>query len=505
MKNIILGILSVLLFTSCTKNFREINTDRNNPTAVTSDLLLSGIISSSLNNQVGEAWSIGNLVVQYNAKIQFVNEDRYGWAELNSIWNNVYSNNRNLQNIFTQVGSNTASPYYGVSLILKSWMFSLVADAYGDAPYSQAGKGKTDASYQPVYDKQEDIYTGILADLKKANEVLATASGPFSGDLIYGGGPSAIIKWRRLANSLRLRYLLRLSKQKSVSSEMQAILNDPINNPIFTGNLDNAELKYLAAAPNQWPLYGTRVGSFDEIRLSKTFSDRLTALNDSRIRVFGRPTQNSVTAGTPVIQGIPNGLSDVAALAFNGGPQNVSRVGYTFACLVCNDPGQAAPIPDAPRGLLMTYAELQFILAEARQRNFITTGTAATYYNQGIAANFSYWQSVVPAAYNLQIAMPTGYMTQPAVELTGTNTEILSKIALQKWIALYFNGLEAWFDWKRTGLPEIVPGPGNLNNNSLPVRFIYPISEQALNAANRAAAVQRQGADNINTRTWIAK
>jgi len=505
MKNIIVGILSVLLFTSCTKNFRETNTDTNNPTSVTSDLLLSGIISSTLSNQVGEAWSIGNLVVQYNAKIQFVNEDRYGWAELNSIWNNVYGNYRNLQNIFTQVGSNTANPYYGVSLILKSWMFSLVADAYGDAPYSQAGKGKTDAAYQPVYDKQEDIYTGILADLKKANEVLATASGPFSGDLIYGGGPSALIKWRRLANSLRLRYLMRLSKQKSVSAELQAILNDPINNPIFTGNSDNAELKYLAAAPNQWPLYGSRVGSFDEIRLSKTFSDRLTALNDTRIRIFGRPTQNSVTAGTPVIQGIPNGLSDVAALAFNGGPQNVSRVGYTFACLVCNDPGQAAPVPDAPRGILMTYAELQFILAEARQRNFITTGSAATYYNQGIAANFSYWQSVVPTAYNLQIAMPTGYMTQPSVELTGTNNEILEKIALQKWIALYFNGLEAWFDWKRTGLPVIIPGPGNLNNNLVPVRFIYPISEQALNAVNRAAAVQRQGADNINTRTWVAK
>lgn len=505
MKNIIVGILSVLLFTSCTKNFRETNTDTNNPTSVTSDLLLSGIISSTLSNQVGEAWSIGNLVVQYNAKIQFVNEDRYGWAELNSIWNNVYGNYRNLQNIFTQVGSNTANPYYGVSLILKSWMFSLVADAYGDAPYSQAGKGKTDAAYQPAYDKQEDIYTGILADLKKANEVLATASGPFSGDLIYGGGPSALIKWRRLANSLRLRYLMRLSKQKSVSAELQAILNDPINNPIFTGNSDNAELKYLAAAPNQWPLYGSRVGSFDEIRLSKTFSDRLTALNDTRIRVFGRPTQNSVTAGTPVIQGIPNGLSDVAALAFNGGPQNVSRVGYTFACLVCNDPGQAAPVPDAPRGILMTYAELQFILAEARQRNFITTGSAATYYNQGIAANFSYWQSVVPTAYNLQIAMPTGYMTQPSVELTGTNNEILEKIALQKWIALYFNGLEAWFDWKRTGLPVIIPGPGNLNNNLVPVRFIYPISEQALNSVNRAAAVQRQGADNINTRTWVAK
>jgi hypothetical protein len=263
---------------------------------------------------------------------------------------------------------------------------------------------------------------------------------------------------------------------------MQAIINDPTNNPILTANSDNAELRYLSAAPNQWPLYDSRVGSFDEIRLSKTLSDRLTLMNDPRIRVFGRPTQSSVSAGSPVILGIPNGLSDVGALAYNGGPQNVSRVGYTFACLVCNDPGQAAPLPDAPRALLMTYAELQFILAEARQRNFISTGSAATYYNQGIAANFAYWQSVVPAAYNLQISMPAGFMSQPSID-----------------------GLESWHEWKRTGLPAIVPGPANLNNNLVPVRYIYPLSEQALNAVNRNAAVQRQGIDEINTRTWLFK
>lgn len=495
-------VMASVVMVGCTKDFEAVNTNTNNPTDVTPDLLLSGVIKSTMDQQVSEAWGIGNIVTQHHAKIQFVNEDRYGWTENNGIWNNVYNNYRNLQNIFTKVGNDKTNPYYGVGLIMKSWMFSQVADAYGDAPYSEAGKAKTDGKYQPVYDKQEDIYTGILADLKTANESLATASGTLGGDLIYGG---SIAKWRKAANSLRLRYLLRLSKKKNVNAEMQAIVSDPVNNPVFTGNADNAELKYLAAAPNQWPLYGTRVGSFDEFRVSKTLTDRLTALNDPRIYVFGRPTQKSVAAGNPQILGVPNGLSDVDALAYNGGVQGVSRVGYTFACLVCNDAGQTPPDPAAARALMMTYAELQFILAEARQRNMISTGTAEAYYQNGIAANFSYWQSVVPAIYNLNVSMPADYFTRPGVALTGTESEILAKIALQKWVSLYFNGLEAWFDWKRTGLPVIIPGPGNLNNNQVPVRYIYPLSEQSLNGVNRAAAVQRQGADNINTRTWIAK
>ncbi len=500
---ILIPVLALVAGIGCTKDFEEVNTNKNNPTDVTPDLLLSGVIRSTMNQQVNEAWGIGNIVVQHHAKIQFVNEDRYGWNEQNGIWSNVYGNYRNLQNIFNKVNGDEKNPYYGVALILKSWMFSLVTDAYGDVPYSEAGKAKTDGLYQPVYDKQEDIYTGILADLKKANEALATASGSFTGDLIYGGGSSAILKWRKLANSLRLRYLMRLSKKKNVNADMQAIVGDPVNNPIFTGIGDNAELKYLAAAPNQWPMYGSRVGSFDEFRVSKTLTDRLSALGDTRINVFGRPTQTSVANGNPQILGVPNGLSDVDALAYNGGVQGVSRVGYTFACLVCNDNGQAPPDPAAPRALLMTYPELQFILAEARQKGMITSGDAETYYLNGINTNFAYWQSVVPAAYNLNIAMPAGYLTQTGVAFTGTDAEKLAKIALQKWIALYFNGLEAWYDWKRTGMPTITPGPANLNNNKVPVRYIYPQSEQSLNGTNRAAAVARQGADDLNTRPWI--
>ncbi len=505
-----LKITSIILFvtciTSCTKDFRETNTDGNNPTGVTPDLLLSGVIRNMMNQQVSDAWGIGNLVAQYHAKIQFVNEDRYLWNEQNGVWNAVYGNYRNLQNIFISVQADAKSPYLGVGLILKSWMFSLATDAYGDVPYTDAGKAKTDGVYTTVYDTQESIYTSLLADLKKANDQLATASTGLSGDIMYGGGTSGILKWRRLANSLRLRLLMRISAKRNVNADMQAILNDPTNNPIFTSNADNAELKYLAAAPNQWPLYGSRVGSFDEIRVSKTLSDRLTALGDTRINVFGRPSQSSVTGGNPRVQGVPNGLDDVAALNFNGGPQGVSRVGYTFACLVCNDPGQAVPDPAAPRGILMNFAELQFILAEAREKGIITTGNADTYYTNGIIANFDYWRTLVPASYNLNIAMPVGYLTQTAVAFTGTQAEKLEKIALQKWIALYFNGLEAWFDWRRTGMPTIVPGPSNLNGNRVPVRYIYPLSEQSLNGANRLKAVAAQGGtDDLNTKMWLTR
>jgi hypothetical protein len=502
---ITLPFLIMGMLAGCTKDFEEINTNGNVPIDVNPDLLLSGVIRSAMNQQVFEAWGIGNIVVQYHAKIQFVNEDRYLWNEQNGIWNNVYGNYRNLQNIFNKVGSDNTNAYNAVALILKSWMFAQATEAYGDIPYSEAGKAKSDGIYTPKYDTQESIYNGILADLKTANEILAVSTTNIAGDILYGGGPSAIMKWRKLANSLRLRYLLRISAKKDVKAEMQAIVSDPANNPIFTGNADNAAMKYLALAPNQWPLYENRVGSFDEFRVSKSLDDRLTALNDPRLNVFGRPSQASVAAGTPRIEGIPNGLGDVDALNYNGGPQGVSRVGYTFACLVCNDNGQAPPVPDAPQALLMTYAELQFLLAEAREKELITTGTAETYYLNGINANFEYWRGVVPAQYNINLTMPADYLTQSGVAYTGTPQEKLAKIALQKWVALYFNGLEGWFEWRRTRMPEVIPGPANLNDNKVPVRYIYPQSEQALNATNRNEAVARQGEDTQNTATWVNK
>jgi hypothetical protein len=496
---LVAGLLTV---TSCEKDFEEINTNPNVPTTVTPNLLLSGVIRNTLNNQVGEAWGIGNIVVQHTAKIQFVNEDRYLWNEQNGIWNTVYNNMRNLQGVIDF--ANNAQPvqnnYLGVALVLKSWMFSLATDAYGDVPYSEAIKAKQ-GIYQPKYDTQESIYEGILSDLRTANQILGTSAEAISGDLIYGGGSGSIIKWRKLANSLRLRYLMRISDKIDTKAEMQEIVSNPTANPIFESNLDNAMLTYLVSAPNQWPLYTTRVGSFDEFRLSKTLGDYLTSTQDPRLAIFARPTENSVAAGTPAIEGIPNGLEDTEALSYNGGPQNVSRVGLYFACLVCNDNGPA-PVPNAAKSYIMTYSELQFILAEARESNFITVGDAEAYYLNGIESNFNFYRVTVPAEYNIDLDYPADYFTQTEVAYTGSTNEKLRKIGTQKWVALFFNGLESWFDWRRTNIPALLPGQDNLNDNKIPVRFIYPTSEQSLNGTNLSSAISRQGSDNINTRVW---
>jgi Starch-binding associating with outer membrane len=501
MKKIILSCIAMMSVIACDTDFEDVNTNPNVPTEVTPNLLLSSVIRNTINDQVNEAWGLGNIVVQHTAKIQFVNEDRYLWGERNGVWNSVYGNLRNVQNIISiaENAEPVQNNYLGIALIMKSWMFANATDAYGDIPYTQATKGKTEGLYTTDYDTQETVYNGILADLKRANEILGTSSESVTGDLLYNG---SVAKWKKLANSLRLRYLMRISNKRNVAADMQAIVSNAAATPVFESNDDNAVLVYQAAAPNQWPLYTSRVGSFDEFRLSKTLDDVLTGMSDKRLAVFGRSTEKSVTNGTPEVVGVPNGLEDTQALDFNGGPQNISRIGLSFACLVCNDAGKPAPVANVARGLLMTFAEMQFILAEAREKNLITTSTAETYYLNGINANFAYYKAIVPAEYNIDLNVPASYFTQPLVAYTGTQPEKLSKIATQKWVSLFFNGLEAWYDWRRTGLPALAPGISNLNGNKIPVRYIYPLAEQSLNAVGRSAAVSRQGEDNLNSKVW---
>ncbi|MBU2912921.1 SusD/RagB family nutrient-binding outer membrane lipoprotein [Reichenbachiella agariperforans] len=492
---------------ACDQGFEETNVNPNSPEAVPASLLLPTVIRKGVSETAGLAWGYGNVVMQYSAKIQFTNEDRYNWGPASDPYDPFFNSMRDVQNIINISEESGEDNYKGVALVMKSWMYSVMTDTYGDLPYTQAVAAKSGVN-SPVFDTQSDIYAGIIADLESANTLLDPLGASIEGDILFAGD---IMLWKKFANSLLLRIHMRLSDRIDPSAAMQAIMSDASTYPIMTGNEDNAALQYLQDNPNQQPLYTTRSGSFDEYRLSENMEDILKSLNDNRIYAYAQPTTNSgagLVGALDDYQGVPNGLADEEALAYSpsgeadkGGSNYISRVGLMFSCSACDD--LASPI--ARQSILMSYSELQFVLAEARERGFISTGDAETYYTNGIQSSFDYYISRLDVGgytdISAAVVPDATYFTQADVAYTGTQAELLEKIGTQKWIALFFSGMEAWFDWRRTGYPTITPGAGAVQS-TVPVRFIYPTDVQALNKDNYDAVIARQGPDNLNTKVW---
>ena len=464
-----------LILAGCTDDFEEINTNNNEPESVTPDLLLSTVISNTLTDLVNTGWNNGNIVSQLTAKINFTGFDRYNWGSESGKWNNFYGDLTEVELILASARAEETrnTSYEAMALVMKSFIYSNLTDSWGSVPYSEAIKGQTDNEFQAAYDSQEAIYTGLLADLALANDLLAQGRPILGGDLLYDGD---LVSWRKLANSLRLRYLMRVSNRRDVAGEMQQIAD---NEPIFESNEDNAVLIFPAqSVATSFPISRSRIGSFDEHRLSQTSEAVLKQFNDNRLNTWFQPTDNP-DDDPALFAGLPNGLSENNASTFNGGASNVSRLNEALFFRS----------PDAVGSALMQYAELQFILAEAAQKGWIT-GDAQAYYENGITASFEYW--------NTEQDMTT-YLSQPGVAYDGQ----LETIMTQKWLASFMVGLEAWYDFRRTGFPpNIVPGQDNVNGDAVPVRFLYPDREQSLNADNYNLAVDAIGGDNINAKGW---
>lgn len=502
-----LALALLIGVSACDDGFEELNMNPNSPEDVPASLLLPTVLRNGINENAGLAWGLGNVVMQYSAKIQFTNEDRYNWGPESSPYNSYYNIMRDLENIKQIATTSGNDNYLGVAMVYQSWLYSVLTDAYGDVPYSEATQAK-DGENLPQFDTQQSVYQGIITNLVNANDLLDPAGPSIEGDILFEGD---IMKWKKFANSLLLRIHMRLSDRIDPSSAMQNIVSNPNLYPILESNDDNVALQYLADLPNQQPLYTTRSGSFDEYRLSEKMENTLKSLNDTRLYAYAQPTTDSgagLVGDWDDYQGVPNGLADEEALQYSpsgdptkGGSNFISRIGLMFSCSACN----SLASPTARQAMLMSYSELQFILAEARERGFITAGAAEGYYREGIQSSFDYYDARLEVggytAISNAVNADAAYFAQPDVAYTGSSSEKLQKIAMQKWIGNFFSGLEAWFDWRRTAYPVITPGPGAVQP-TVPVRFIYPSSVQALNRDNYNAVVQRQGADNLNTRVW---
>ncbi len=192
------------------------------------------------------------------AKINFTGFDRYDWGTQSGIWGTYYGILAEidivLKSSLAEETKNTS--YEGIALVLRSYAFANLTDNWGDVPFSEAIDG-SNGNFKPKYDTQESIYTAILNDLKKAETQLALGQPILGGDILYGGD---IQNWRKLANSLRLRYLMRISNKVDVSSDIQAIVNSGI---FITDNEDNALMTYPSSTQiDSWPVSTSRIGSF---------------------------------------------------------------------------------------------------------------------------------------------------------------------------------------------------------------------------------------------------
>lgn len=462
------GAVLVLTTLAGCGDLTDLNVNPNEPVEVGAEFLLPSAIVSAVSRTHGSSLNMDlvGLWVQHYAEHQYTQEDVFELSDgsISGHWSGFYSGPlRNLYEVKEQ-GRATARPNVtAVGTILEHWIMQVVTDLWGDAGYSQALLGRDSPEDMSVaYDTQADIYAGILSELRDAVAMI-DASGPkiAQGDLIYQGNMN---RWRLFANSLRLRAAMRLSSVNSSvgSTEFASALAGGV----FGSNADNAVLRYVDNGVDVHPIFAYERTRNDH-SISATLVDTLKALADPRLPIYARPNQAGAYVGTP------NGSMSNPQLS------TVSNIGTYFARA------------DA-QAVVMSYAEVLFLQAEAAHRGWIN-GNAGDFYRMGVIAAMSgvgVSQSAIDA-----------YLAGPRVAYKGGQAG-LEQIWLQKWIALYGNGPEAYAEWRRTGVPSLLAGPDALNDGHIPVRLQYPERERTLNRIEVEKAISRQSGASLNTPVW---
>ncbi len=461
---------------SCDKGLTSVNKNPNAPTAVPVEFLLPQAIRDAVENVYG-SWQLlshTGIWPQHFVEIQYPDEERgiVRPGNMDAFWGNFYAGPlKDAQTIIDLSEEYDLPNAKAVGLIWRTWIFHIVTDYWGDVPYSAALKGEEEGGATPVYDAQKDIYTGMLADLTTAVSLLSPSEQTFGqGDILYDND---MLAWGRFANSLRMRLAMRLSEVDPSTGKTEFAAAYHAGG--FTSNGDNAFLDF-PGPPYENPLYENWQGR-DDHAVSATMVDTLISLNDPRLHLYAEPA-----ASDGQYRGHQNGRISLPA---GQSLSDISRIGDFWRA-----DGAATP------ATLMSYGEVLFLEAEAAARGWIS-GSADALYTQAIEASMKTWREYGVGPTDAQI---TAYLAQPSVAFGGINS-----IHLQKWIALWMHGPEAWAHIRRVDVPHLAMGP-DLQVSRIPVRLPYPDTEQSLNKTNLDAAIARQsGGLDLITPVWWDK
>jgi hypothetical protein len=435
------------LFSNAQKNFADILTTPN------------------VNNNVFE------FIVQYWAATTYPQESRYDLGNRNipqNWWTIIYRDVlKDLDEAQDLIAAEEAlldeekvsqTNRLAVIKVAKAHAYYALVNTFGDIPYTESLDIENTT---PKYDNQKTIYYSLLDSLDQAISAMDQAGESFgSADLIYQGD---MTQWYKFANSLKLRFAMVIA---DVDAPKAKSLVEAAAPNVFKSSADNAVFRYLSNPPNTNPIWTNLVQSNrNDYVPANTLVNAMNTLNDPRRQYY-------FTLG-------PGGV-------YSGG---VYGSGNTFGNF--SHASDKSLEPDFP-SVLMDYAEVELLLAEAVERGMAVGGTAAQHYNNGVTASIVSWGGTSGDA--------TTYLANPLVNYATAPGTYKQKIGNQMWIALYLRSFDEWVHWRRLDAPALVKPASAISD--IPKRYTYPFNEQNLNESNYLSASESIGGDEVTTRLF---
>lgn len=484
MKNkYLLFIIITTLLAACTDNFDDMNIDKKRPAVVPGD----AVFTSGQKNLVDQMstpnvnLNIFRIVAQYWTETTYTDEANYDLVNrtipdftFRGYYRDALKDLDEAAKLITEEETLTDDQAknkknrLAIIELMTCYAYQNLVDIFGNVPYTEAlDLGQV----TPAYDDQWVIYQDLISRVNAAIGSLDASSGSFGGqDLIYGGDVAA---WIMFGKSLQLKLGISIADHDNTAA--QSAVETAVAG-IFASNADNALLSYMSAPPNSNPVHDELVltGRKDFVGANTTI-DIMNDLADPRLAAYYTQVDTSTETG-------------VVKLAYVGGVYGASS-SYSLHSHV-NPSITEATFP----GIVLTYDELLFYIAEAAERGYAVGMTAEEAYNAAITASFDFWG----------VADVAAYLAKPEVAYTTAPGTWRQKIAKQAYLAFYTRGLEAWTEWRRLDYP-VFAMPPNPFTDTIPKRYIYPINEQTLNPDNYKSAAAAMGGDKVDNRVFWDK
>jgi hypothetical protein len=531
LKNIVAPALVLATLASCNKTIDQLQNNPNKAASVTPDLIWGKVLKDV--SGTGSTGSLGGIsswdnVQKYNqyflGAYGYYGDNQYNWQNGSFDSYLILKNVVQMEQEAAKRGAPSVNAYEAIGKFVRAWYYYNMTSMMGDIPLTDALKGTGNPT--PAYTPQKQVFQYVLNVLDTANTHFASliAAGDntitsSTQDIYYNGN---LANWQKAVNAFKLRVLIALSKKADdpdlkVPAQFAAIMNDPVKYPVFTGQSDDLKFTYVPVY-NQYGINANNFGSTSSrYGMAQTYVKTLTDLNDPRVFITCEPAWKIVDSlhysptdfrsfvGESTGQSIDIIETEASARLFSF--INRKRYYSTFV-------GE----PD----VLVGYKEMCFNIAEAINRGWIS-GDAESWYKKGVIESMNFYgidvnktnftayflrsgglSDIAPYPFNFNFR---DYYNQSTVKYAG-GPQGIQQILTQKYIAMFQNSAwEAYFNYRRTGVPNFKGGTGVGNNGNIPKRWGYPNSEQNQNGNNWRAAVTSQGfaADDINGVMWLLK